>query len=310
MMTDPNERLVFVALISIALFNTLEVFVHIFFRFKKYHGTYFWSLLLTAAGIVVSATGNLLVYFSVNPPVWGFISIGVIGWWFYITFQSLILWSRLYLVLPNQRVLCSILWMIIINSIAFIIPTTVLVFLQSIQNARHAFTNGYLVMEIIQVTGFFIQELIISGLYMWKSIQLSKLIVERQKEIILYQVFAMNVGIIFLDFAILIPQFLHQRETQIMIKSVVYSIKLKFELIVLSKMADFCTVSHTDGGNLLITETHTLQHRHSNYKQECGVQHSSSNSSAPTSAEWPALDDFPQSRGRPYIPGSLSLPLT
>ncbi|KAH8807149.1 hypothetical protein F5884DRAFT_338631 [Xylogone sp. PMI_703] len=273
MVADPNGRLVFVALTSIALFNTLEVFLHIFFRFKKYQGTYFWSLLLTAAGILVSATGNLLVYFRASPPVWGFISIGVIGWWFYVTFQSLILWSRLHLVLPNHRVLRGILWMIIVNSIIFIIPTTVLVFLQSIQNAPHAFTKGYLVMETIQVTGFFIQELIISGLYMWKSIQLSRVVMEHQKRIILYQVFGMNMGIVLLDFMILVPQYLHHREVQIMIKSVVYSIKLKFEFAVLSKMADFCAVPHSDGGNLLITEIHTSPKGYSDHDQECGVQH-------------------------------------
>lgn len=250
---DPNDLVIFVALTSIALFNTLEVFVCLFLTFKKYRGSYFWSLLLTAIGIIVSATGNLLVYLSTDPPVWGFVSIGVIGWWFYVTFQSLVLWSRLHLVCPNRLVLRGILWMIVFDSIVFITPTTVLVFLQSIPNAPPAYTNGYLVMEMIQVTVFFIQEVIVSGLYMWKSIQLSQLVVERQKQIILYQVFAINVGIVLMDFAILVPQYLHQREIQIMIKSLVYSIKLKFEFIVLSKMVDFCTMPQTDGGRFSIS---------------------------------------------------------
>jgi hypothetical protein len=176
--------------------------------------------------------------------------MAVIGRWFYIPGQSLVLWSRLHLVIASRKILLGTLWMIIISAIVFIIPTTVLVFLQASPDAPSA-------LEVIQVTGIFLQELFIAGLYMWKSLQLSTLVVEREKQIILLQVFAINVAIAIMDLAILIPQYLHQREIKVIIKTLVYSIELKLELAVLNKMLNFGTAAQTDGENLL-SERHLL----------------------------------------------------
>jgi hypothetical protein len=240
------------------MFNALETFILVFLTFKRYGGVYFWSLLITATAILVAALFNLLVFFSLSAPNYGLVSMAVIGWWFYIPGQSIVLWSRLHLVIASRKILRGTLWMIIISTIVFIIPTTVLVLLQASPDAPPADTHAYYIMEVTQVTGIFLQELFIAGLYMWKSIQLSMLVVERQKQIILFQVFAINIAIVVMDLAILIPQYLHQREIQVMIKTLVYSIKLKLELVVLNKMVNFVTIAQTDEGNLTIWETSTF----------------------------------------------------
>lgn len=114
-----------------------------------------------------------------------------------VTGQSLVLYSRLGLILANPRILRAVLWMIIIDAILFHGITTIVDWGRYTGNP--AYGRGYFYIEFIQMTGFCIQEFIISGLYVWKTVELLKVISKQGIRRVMWQLFTINVVIIILD---------------------------------------------------------------------------------------------------------------
>src|ERR1700743_1108469 len=92
-------------LAGIALYNTAELIVLIFVTFKRYGGLYFWSLLLATSGIIPYTLGLLFKFFGVIKIDMLSIALVDIGWQLMVTGQSVVLYSRLHLILKNQRTL-------------------------------------------------------------------------------------------------------------------------------------------------------------------------------------------------------------
>lgn len=131
---------------------------------KRYNGLYFWSLLIASWGTAVQALGFLLKFFPTGANVYLCVFLITIGWWSMVTGHSVVLYSRLNLVVQEKHVLKRVLIMIIVDAILFHTPTTVLTFgTNSDQTAR--FAEAYSIMEKIQMTFFSLQEMIIAGLY-------------------------------------------------------------------------------------------------------------------------------------------------
>ena len=86
-------------LAGIALYNTTELIVLIFVSFKRYGGLYFWSLLLATMGIIPYTLGLLFKFFNVIKIDMLSIALIDIGWQLMVTGQSIVLYSRLHLVL-------------------------------------------------------------------------------------------------------------------------------------------------------------------------------------------------------------------
>lgn len=143
--------------------------------FKHYKGAYFWSLLITSLAIIVyqfGAWGKLVSiskynFFPVSFTTWGWV-VMVVG-------QSVVLWSRLHLITQNERLLKGILWGIIINSFVMCTPTIVLTYGSNTADVQH-YVHAYSVMERIQMTAFSVQELFISGVYLWEVRRLLKVV--------------------------------------------------------------------------------------------------------------------------------------
>ena len=108
---------------ALSLYNSLELVLLIFTTFNSYRGLYFWSLLIATTGLIPYAVGLILSYFLVaNTAVTAFgLAINNYGWWATITGQSVVLYSRLGVVLGkgNKRILKNVKWMIIIDAILF-----------------------------------------------------------------------------------------------------------------------------------------------------------------------------------------------
>src|ERR1700760_4120782 len=115
-------------LAGIALYNTTELIVLIFVSFKRYGGLYFWSLLLATMGIIPYTLGLLFKFFGVIKINMLSISLIDIGWQLMVTGQSIVLYSRLHLVLKNRNILRYVRFMIIGNWFISNVPTTVFVF--------------------------------------------------------------------------------------------------------------------------------------------------------------------------------------
>lgn len=186
--------------IALALYNSLEMILLVTSTFKKFKGLYFWSLALCNFGVICFALGMMLSYFQLCV-LWLAKTILDIGWVFMILFQSLVLYSRLNLIYDSPKILRGVKYMIIFFSLTLLIPVVVLDFGTTYSNDP-SFSQGYFYIEQIQIVGITVQELFISGLYIFKTIQLLKFIEKEHTRSMIWQLFAINVIIISMDVSV------------------------------------------------------------------------------------------------------------
>ena len=143
--TDPNNALTYgmnlptamtiAGFTAYAWFNTIELQVRIWSKFRRYTGLYFWSLLIASWGCRIHPLGFLCLNFKLisETHICG-ILIGL-SWWAMVTGQALVLYSRLYLVVRNKRKIRWVLVMIIVNFCILHIPTTTMAQIVSIETS-------------------------------------------------------------------------------------------------------------------------------------------------------------------------------
>jgi hypothetical protein len=233
---------------SISLYNAIELLLLIFVTFKRYEGFYFWSLLVASFGNIPYSLGYVISYFQLTYSSVG-LAINNVGWWLMVTGQSFVLYSRLHLVLSDKKILRAVLVMIIVDGIIFHIPSTILNFYSNYGADPLAAAEGYKVYEKVQMTGFCIQETIISGLYMWKTIQLLKILATPEARRTMWQLLIINMIIILMDVGLLAIEYRNLRVDEQVFKGAFYSIKVKLEYAILGKL-----VQIAQGGNRSLIE--------------------------------------------------------
>jgi hypothetical protein len=128
--------------------------------------------------------------------------------------------------------------MIIANIFFLHIPTTVLTYGSNVVDRSPVFVQGYNIMEKLQMTGFTIQEVIISGLYVWETVKLLRLGSDKDKQRIMHQLVGINILIVLMDLALLGLEYASYYAIQITLKGAIYSLKLKLEFAVLGRLVD------------------------------------------------------------------------
>ncbi|CEL02169.1 hypothetical protein ASPCAL03341 [Aspergillus calidoustus] len=232
-------KIVVVVFSSLALYNVVELVILILFTFQRYLGLYFWTMLLSGVlGVIPHAVGYLMEFFALGP-TWLGVAISTFGFYFMVPGQSVVLYSRLHLVVQNRKLLRLVLWLIIIDAIILLIPTTVLTF-STIYVRTRPIIVGYNVMERLQVAWFCAQEILISSIYIWETSKLLGLRPEKntRRTRVLYELLAINFIIIAMDVALLVLEYRGLWFLQTTIKAAVYSIKLKLECAVLRKLVE------------------------------------------------------------------------
>ena len=233
-------KIVVVVFLSVALYNFLELNVQIFTTFKRRKGLYFWSFTIATWGIIFNSIGYLLKHLEVTKEGNIYATLILIGWCSMITGQSVVLYSRLHIVMHDTRRLRAVLIMIITNAIWLHIPIIVLVY-GSFSSNPGPFERPYSIYEKIQLTVFVLQELIISGLYVYETVNLLKLekaIGNNGTRSVLYHLIYINVLVMLLDFSIIGLEFADLYEVQTAWKPLVYSIKLKLEFSILNRLVE------------------------------------------------------------------------
>lgn len=182
---------------AIALYNTVELKLLMFTTFKKWKGLYFWSLFVCNLGIIMYTLGEVLLYFIIGNTRFN-LAFNDIGWICMVTCQSLVLYSRLGLMLDNNVILNGVKWMIILDS-AILCTTVIVLQIGSLYSTEMDFARGYYYIEQIQLVWFTVQELIISGLYIWRTLALLKLTLKQKTRAMVWQLFTINVFIILMD---------------------------------------------------------------------------------------------------------------
>ncbi|KAK4446334.1 hypothetical protein QBC34DRAFT_305283 [Podospora aff. communis PSN243] len=232
-----------IAFPCIALYNVVELNFITLATFKRRSGLYFWSFLAATWGIAPHAIASLLQLFRNDLVGPGLVTLYLTGWWFMVTGQSLVLYSRLHLVLQNTKILRIVLAMIITNVFILHIPITILAYGKDA--GIKTFRPPYNVWEKAQVTIFFFQEVIISALYIYEAVKLMRMRrvftlhddKGRARRLILH-LFAVNVIIVLLDISLILLEFTGLHDIQTSFKVFVYSFKLKIEFSILNRLVE------------------------------------------------------------------------
>lgn len=236
-----TDLTIFIVFISLALYNVIELLCIIWGTFKRYAGLYFWSFLIATLGIALSCIGFCIKFWG--PTSLGYFSctLSLMGWVFMVTGQSFVLWSRLHLVLRNKKRLKIILWIIIFNGVVchgMVIP---LVY-GSFSSNPEIFSKPYEVTERIEIIVFFLQETMLSSIYIYETVKLLRsgnaLGKERSIRRVLKNLILVNILVIILDTTILALEFSNLYNFQILYKPFAYSVKLKLEFTVLNRLIE------------------------------------------------------------------------
>jgi hypothetical protein len=171
------NALVIIAFLSISWYNIVELSVLIQTFFKRHAGFYYWSLMISTWSIFLHGLGMFFKFWRITEGVHGYnvlnTTITCVGWVGMVTGQSIVLYSRLYLVVQASWTRW-VLVMIITNAIILHIPTLTLTYMTNAGPNPDRWIGPYSIMERIQVTFFFIQETILSGIYIWKTTAMLK----------------------------------------------------------------------------------------------------------------------------------------
>lgn len=97
---------------SLSIYNAIEIIALVFITFTRYQGVYFWSLLVASWGILPYTLGFVLKFFEVTTSWDKYISAALltICWYTMVTGQSVVLWSRLHLLVTSAAGARTLRW--------------------------------------------------------------------------------------------------------------------------------------------------------------------------------------------------------
>lgn len=243
---------VITSFLSIALYNVVELTFILLLTFKRRKGLYFWSFVVATWGIAIYSIGFILKDFNLvdNAISYFYVTLIVTGWCAMVTGQSMVLYSRLHLVVRHHIMLRFILGMILCDVFLLQVPTIILCYGAN-SSTSDRFVLPYAIYERIQVTVFFIQEAIISGVYVYETFRLlrseDEILEGTHREAarrLMLHLILMNIIVILLDIAILVLEWAGRYASQTAVKGFIYSVKLKLEFDILNQLVTFVYHSH------------------------------------------------------------------
>lgn len=234
---DTTRTSLLVAMLTLAIYMSILVDIKALTTFKRRNTLYFWSILITSWGIISHSLGIILKWFVGSCPWQVNTAFASFGWWGMVTGQSLVLYSRLHLVVRDHRVLRAVLIMIIVDFCIFQVPTTIQTF-GSNQSNPGMWLKVYNIYERIQLIIFTLQEFIISLIYIRAAVKLlspsDPVETRHTKKFLIY----LNILCIGLDIAFVCEVFSGEWVYKTGTQSLAYAIKLTIEFAVLNKLME------------------------------------------------------------------------
>ena len=221
---------------AVSFWLTIDLTLQVYFTFKKHKGLYFWSILAASWGVSLHAVGMILKLFvptSQAVTMFGTV-LAKLGWILDSTGFSVVLYSRLNLVVQNRRILRLVLFQIIID--AFLFHTPIITLLLGIATGRHNDWQARVFpWECFQVIGFTIQETLISGTYVWFTANFLKSSFSNQLRKTIGLLIAVQLVVVLIDVVMAVIDIGFQMFT---LKAIMhpfqYALKLKIEFAVLN----------------------------------------------------------------------------
>ncbi|KAK2594404.1 hypothetical protein QQS21_007910 [Conoideocrella luteorostrata] len=227
---------------AIAWYNVIELNIAIYMGFKRKKGLYFWTMFLATQGITLHSLAFILKFYGLVLQYEITCTLITIGWYLMVTGQSLVLYSRLNLIVRETWIVRGVLVMILWNAVTLHVPTTVLTFGSNSPRADR-YTGGFRIMEMTQMTIFSAQELVISATYIWATIRFLRPVYNERVRSVMMQLLLINITIIVMDVAMLAMEYLNFYSIEVSMKGAIYSVKLKLEFTVLNQLILLSTPS-------------------------------------------------------------------
>ncbi|KAJ0164686.1 hypothetical protein CTA2_456 [Colletotrichum tanaceti] len=249
------EAMAMAALATAGIYNAVEIYILIFTTFRHRRGRYFWSMFVANAGILTHAVASLARYLSRHGNVVPG-AFAMLGWCAMVTGQSVVLWSRLHLVVYSRTWTRLVLALIGFNACALHLPMATmwaLCWASPAPAQQQAWIARYGVYEKVSIVVFTLQETLISGIFARQGFfNLRPLFPFKTRAArsmswcllgLFVLVFLLDLGLVVLEYT---DHFVYQTTS----KPLVYSIKLKVEFAVLNRLLAFTTMNSCDRHHL------------------------------------------------------------
>jgi hypothetical protein len=247
------------AFVGISWYICVELNIRLFMTFARRRGLYFWSCLLCSWGVLTQPLATILTDFAVWKNKYVAMVIIYFSWLIMVVPQSFVLYSRLYLVMSNTSRLRWVFYSIIVVSVIFAVPTMVFgiiavsdcLFLGRSGRANRcgmwqqtttnmALGPKYLIWDKIQLTVFFVQETVLSLLYIFETRKRLKesdmLHHDHSSREVFRHLIWVNLLVIFLDCSLLALSYADFFYVQSAYKPCVYGVKLRVEFAILNRL--------------------------------------------------------------------------
>ncbi|WQF82179.1 hypothetical protein CDEST_07193 [Colletotrichum destructivum] len=244
------EAMAMAALATAGMYNAVEIYLLIFTTFRQRRGRYFWSMVVANTGILVHAIASLVRYLSRHGNVIPG-AFAILGWCVMVTGQSVVLWSRLHLVVYSRTWTRLVLALIVFNACALHAPMVAMWVLcwASPTPEQQAWIARYGVYERVSIVIFTLQETLISGIFARQGFfNLRPLFPfkTRAAKLISWYLLSLFVLVFLLDVGLVVLEYTNNFVYQTTSKPLVYSIKLKVEFTVLNKLLAFTKMNSCD----------------------------------------------------------------
>lgn len=245
-----EEAMAITALATAGIYNAVEIYVLIFTTFRQRRGRYFWSMLVANSGIFVHAIVSLIRYLRRSGTVVPG-AFAVAAWCAMVTGQSVVLWSRLHLVVYNRTWTRLVLALIVTDGCAIHVPMAVLWVLcwATPPDAQAAWIERYGVCEKVSIVVFTLQETFLTGIFArqgWYNLRPLFAFKTRSARLISWYLLSLFVLVFLLDVGLVVLEYTNNFVFQTTSKPLVYSIKLKVEFTVLNKLLAFTKMNSCD----------------------------------------------------------------
>ncbi|KAE9985465.1 hypothetical protein EG328_007457 [Venturia inaequalis] len=215
-----------------AVVMAFEINLQLLSTFKRWTTLYFWSLLVASWGVILLTVSFDLTFFDQQPG--GAQVLTGIGWVAMVTGFSMILYSRLHLVLYNRKHLRILLAMILLDAFLFHLPVIVSDYVKGEKG-----TKLYWVVSKMEIV-FCAQEFFLSTLYTylyWKLFrdETSK----KEMQTTFYLLIAAQLVILCTDVVLSALLYTSTFIPRMMILPLTSALKIRIELLVLNRLAGF-----------------------------------------------------------------------
>ncbi|KAF2493628.1 hypothetical protein BU16DRAFT_490360 [Lophium mytilinum] len=252
---DLPTAMTMAAFMGVAWYLCVELNIRLWFAFLRKKGLYFWACCVASWGVMTQPLFMVLVDFDQVTNPYAGLTLIYISWFMMVIPQSVVLYSRLHLVIANPNIHRYVLYMICFTATCIALPTMGLgIASQGSGDAKLLAANK--VWDKVQVTVFFVQETIISVLYIIETrrvLENRATLGQTDKMVrtVMQHLILTNLLVVCLDIALLGLSYSHFFYVQSAFKPCVYGVKLRVEFSILNRLVQSVRGNNTYGSHSL-----------------------------------------------------------